>query len=153
MKQYPALNWLVPLVTVLAFIAAVGGLFSGGSGERIPFTTLHGLYDRAAGFSEREPWNLSPLFRKEKGDLDLVTPYNFVSTADIVGGNSGSPVIDREGELVGLVFDGNMESLALDYFYTDAKARAIAVDARGLRESVEEVYGAGGLVEELLGGR
>ncbi|HVR71933.1 MAG TPA: S46 family peptidase [Vicinamibacteria bacterium] len=118
-----------------------------------PFTTLHGLYGRAAGFSYREPWNLSPRFQAEKDELDLATPYNFVSTADIVGGNSGSPVIDREGELVGLVFDGNMESLALDYFYTDEKARAIAVDVRGLLESAEEVYGADGLVQELLRGR
>ena len=109
------------------------------------------LYDRAAGFSYAEPWSLSPLFRKEKDDLELTTPYNFVSDADIIGGNSGSPVIDRAGELVGLVFDGNMESLALDYFYTDETARAIAVDARGILEVVDDVYDADALLQELTG--
>jgi hypothetical protein len=116
-----------------------------------PFTTFAGLYDRAAGFSRRPPWNLSPRFEKEHGELELATPFNFVSTADIIGGNSGSPTIDRDGELVGLVFDGNIYSLALDYFYTDEKARAISVDARGILEAVDEVYGAEGLARELVG--
>jgi hypothetical protein len=121
-------------------------------GTRVPpFTTLHGLYDRAAGFSYAEPWSLSPLFLEEKDHLDLATPYNFVSDADIIGGNSGSPVIDRAGELVGLIFDGNMESLALDYFYTDETARAIAVDARGILEVVDDVYDADALLRELAG--
>jgi hypothetical protein len=114
-----------------------------------PFTTLHGLFDRAAGFSYREPWNLPERFAKRKDALDLATPYNFVSTADIIGGNSGSPVIDRQGELVGLVFDGNIESLALDYFYTDERARAVAVDARGLLEALRDVYEADAVAEEL----
>lgn len=114
-----------------------------------PFTTFHGLYDRAAAFSYRPPWNLSPRFEKEKGELELTTPYNFVSTADIIGGNSGSPVINRDAELVGLIFDGNIESLALDYFYTDEKARAISVDARGLLEAAREVYDAEAVVEEV----
>jgi peptidase S46-like protein len=116
-----------------------------------PFTTFHGLYDRAAGFSAKEPWDLSPRFQQEKGELELTTPFNFVSTADIIGGNSGSPTIDRDGELVGLIFDGNIYSLALDYFYTDEKARAISVDARGILESARKVYGAEALVRELLG--
>jgi len=116
-----------------------------------PFTTFHGLYDRAAGFSYKEPWNLSPRFQQEKDELELTTPFNFVSTADIIGGNSGSPTIDRDGELVGLIFDGNIYSLALDYFYTDEKARAISVDARGILESARKVYGAEALVRELMG--
>jgi peptidase S46-like protein len=116
-----------------------------------PFTTFAGLYDRAAGFSGRPPWNLAPRFEKARGELELTTPFNFVSTADIIGGNSGSPTIDRDGELVGLVFDGNIYSLALDYFYTDERARAISVDARGILESVDEVYGAEDLVRELVG--
>jgi hypothetical protein len=116
-----------------------------------PFTTLHGLFDRAAGFSNKEPWKLAPSFQRQKGDLDLDTPYNFVSTADIIGGNSGSPVLNRAGELVGLIFDGNTDSLALDYFYTDERARAIAVDARGILEAAGEVYDADDLVRELLG--
>ena len=116
-----------------------------------PFTTFHGLYDRAAGFDNRPPWNLSPRFEKEKDELRLATPFNFVSTADIIGGNSGSPIINRDGELVGVIFDGNIESLALDYFYTDEKARAISVDARGILEAVREVYDADGLAAELTG--
>jgi hypothetical protein len=114
-----------------------------------PFTTFHGLYDRAAGFSYRPPWNLPARFEKEKNELELTTPYNFVSTADIIGGNSGSPVINRDAELVGLIFDGNIESLALDYFYTEEKARAISVDARGLLEAASEVYDAEAVVEEV----
>ena len=117
-----------------------------------PFTTLHGLYDRAAGFFEqgsRGTWRRAS--RRSVTDLDLETPYNFVSTADIIGGNSGSPVINREGELVGLIFDGNSDSLALDYFYTDERARAIAVDARGILEAAGDVYEASNLVQELAG--
>jgi peptidase S46-like protein len=121
-------------------------------GKAVPaFTTLYGLFDRAAGFANKEPWNLPARFEKDKEELRLDTPYNFVSTADIIGGNSGSPVINREGELVGLIFDGNIESLALDYFYTDEVARAIAVDARALREAAGEVYEAGSLLRELGG--
>jgi hypothetical protein len=116
-----------------------------------PFTTFHGLFDRAAGFANREPWTLPERFEERQGELRLATPYNFVSTADIIGGNSGSPVVDRQGELVGLIFDGNLESLALDYFYTDEVARAIAVDARALRAAADEVYQASSLVEELSG--
>jgi hypothetical protein len=116
-----------------------------------PFTTFHGLYDRAAGFSSKEPWDLSPRFQQEKDRLELTTPFNFVSTADIIGGNSGSPTINRDGELVGLIFDGNIYSLALDYFYTDEKARAISVDARGILESARKVYGAEALLRELVG--
>jgi hypothetical protein len=114
-----------------------------------PFTTFHGLYERAAAFNDEPPWNLAPPWRDRKSALALATPFNFVSTADIVGGNSGSPTIDREGRFVGLVFDGNIESLALDYFYTDERARAISVDARGILEAVSKVYGAETLAREL----
>jgi hypothetical protein len=115
-----------------------------------PFTTFHGLYDRSAGFANRAPWDLAPRFSAHRGDVDLDTPYNFVSTADIIGGNSGSPVINRDAELVGLIFDGNIHSLALDYFYTEEKARAIAVDARAILEAADDVYDADALIEELL---
>jgi hypothetical protein len=116
-----------------------------------PFTTLYGLFDRSAGFSNRPPWDLPPRWAAARAELDLATPYNFVSTADIIGGNSGSPVINRDGELVGLIFDGNIHSLALDYFYAGEKARAIAVDARAMIEVADEVYDADALVEELTG--
>jgi hypothetical protein len=114
-------------------------------------TTLHGLYDRSGSFRNQPPWNLTPRWVEHKRDLDLDTPLNFVSTADIIGGNSGSPVIDRAGEFVGIIFDGNIESLALDYYYTDEKARAVAVDARGILEALRKVYDAGGLAQELAG--
>ena len=117
-----------------------------------PFTTFHGLYDRAAGFGHQAPWDLAPRFAERKAALALETPFNFAFSGDIIGGNSGSPVVDKTGELVGLVFDGNIESLAYDYYYTDDKARAVAVDGRGIREALERVYGATRLVDEITAG-
>ena len=114
-------------------------------------TTFHGLYDRSASFRNQPPWNLMPRWVQHQSDLDLGTPFNFVSTADIIGGNSGSPVINRAGEFVGIIFDGNIESLALDYYYTEEQARAVAVDARGILEALRKVYEAGGLAQELAG--
>jgi peptidase S46-like protein len=116
-----------------------------------PFTTFHGLYDRSASFSNRPPWNLMPPWVEHEKDLDLSTPLNFVSTADIIGGNSGSPVIDRDGAFVGIIFDGNIESLALDYYFTEEQARAVAVDARGILEALRKVYDAAALAQELAG--
>ena len=114
-------------------------------------TTFHGLYDRSASFRNQPPWNLTPRWVEHKKDLDLDTPLDFVSTADIIGGNSGSPVINRAGEFVGIIFDGNIESLALDYYYTEEQARAVAVDSRGILEALRKVYGATGLAQELTG--
>jgi hypothetical protein len=114
-----------------------------------PFTTFHGLYDRAAAWGGKPPWNLPQRWVERKHALDLATPLNLVSTADIIGGNSGSPTLDRKGEFVGIIFDGNIQSLALDYFYTEDQARAVSVDARGILEALGKVYDAHGLVEEL----
>ena len=112
-------------------------------------TTFHGLYDRSAAFRNRPPWNLMPRWVEHKKDLELETPLDFVCTADIIGGNSGSPVINKDGEFVGIIFDGNIESLGLDYYYTDEVARAVSVDARAIVEALRTVYGTTALVDEL----
>ena len=88
---------------------------------------------------------------KDEGRLQLDTPLNFVSTADIIGGNSGSPVVNRDNEVVGLIFDGNIQSLVLDFVYDDRLARAISVDSRAIVEALRTIYHAEGLVKELTG--
>lgn len=118
-----------------------------------PFTTFYGLYDRAASFSNKPPFNLTPKQAANRDKLDLATPLDFVSTGDIIGGNSGSPVVNREGELVGLIFDGNIESLAGDFVYEGAKNRAVAVHSAGMIEGLRKLYGADALAGELEGKR
>jgi hypothetical protein len=116
-----------------------------------PFTTFYGLYDRAASFSNHAPWNLTPKEAAARDKLDLATPLDFVCTADIIGGNSGSPVVNRDGELVGLIFDGDIESLAGDFVYDGTKNRAVAVHSAGMIEGLRKIYGAGALADELEG--
>jgi hypothetical protein len=132
------------------------GLVAGyeADGAKIPFqTTFAGLYQRAAEHHEKPPFDLPPRWLARKGRLNLNTPLNFVSTADIIGGNSGSPVVNRAGEFVGIIFDGNLPSLVLDFLYTDRQARALAVNSQGIVEALRKVYGAKGLAEELIHGR
>jgi hypothetical protein len=135
----------------LAF-GAVKGYEEGG--KHVPsHTRLAGLYERAAEQQYRPPFDLPKPWLERKRRLDLNTPFNFVSTADIIGGNSGSPTIDRKGELVGIIFDGNIQSLVLDFIYTDEQARALSVDSRGIIESLRKVYDAKQLVNELTKGK
>ena len=123
-------------------------------GKTIPHQTVFGgLYDRAAAQENRPPFDLPAAWQKRKGSVDLGTPFNFVSDADIIGGNSGSPVINRAGEVVGLIFDGNIQSLVLDFAYTDEVARAVSVHSKGITEAIGKVYRAPWLVSELKTGR
>lgn len=116
-----------------------------------PMTTLYGLYDRYHGFRGNPNFDLPPRYLEGKDKLDLATPMNFVSTLDVVGGSSGSPVVNRAGELVGLVFDGNIESLVGAYVYDAGKNRTVAVDTRAMMEALRKLYDAAPLADELLG--
>lgn len=121
-------------------------------GHRVaPFTTIGGLYRRAQLHGYKYPFNPPQRWLERKDRINLDTPFNFVNTADIIGGNSGSPVINRNGEVVGIIFDGNIYSLVLDYAYTDELARAISVDSRAIIEALKNVYDADALVQELTG--
>ncbi|MEQ9400711.1 MAG: S46 family peptidase [Longimicrobiales bacterium] len=123
------------------------------NGTEAPWhTTFYGMYDRHHSFSGRDEWALPARWRTPPSGLDLATPMNFVSTVDIIGGNSGSPVLDRELEVVGVVFDGNMESLPGDYIYLPESNRSVTVDIRAILAALEHAYGATRLVEELRSG-
>jgi hypothetical protein len=123
-------------------------------GRKIPHqTTFAGLYERAATHKYRPPFDLPPRWLARKNKLNLSTPFNFVCTADIVGGNSGSPVVNRQGEFVGIIFDGNIQSLVLDIVYTEEQARALAVHSSAIIEALIKMYDARPLSEELLGKR
>ncbi len=119
-----------------------------------PFTTLAGLYDRAWGMGPTfmdGAWKLSPRWVEAWKQLDLTTPYNFAYSADTIGGNSGSPVVNPKGEVVGLNFDGNQEKLGNRYLYDPRTMRAVAVDTRALLHVLDKVFGAPHLVKELQG--
>jgi hypothetical protein len=122
------------------------------NGQSIPFqTTFAGLYERAAQHHYQPPFDLPQRWLDRKDRLDLSTPLNFVSTADIIGGNSGSPNVNRQGQFVGIIFDGNIQSLVLDFAYTDVQARAVSVNSQAIIEALRQVYDAGPLADELLG--
>ena len=116
-----------------------------------PKTTFYGLFDRAASFNYKPPFDIPARLNDRRSDLDLSTPINFVNTCDISGGNSGSPVVNRNGELVGLIFDGNIESLVGTYVYDEATNRAVAVHPAAILMALRKVYGAAALAGELQG--
>ncbi len=116
-----------------------------------PKTTFYGLYDRAYSFGLKPPFNLPERYLERKTKLDLTVPVDFVSTCDIIGGNSGSPVINKKAELVGLIFDGNIESLVGDYVYNEENNRAVAVHSGAIIQVLRTLYDAGSLADELIG--
>ncbi|MBK8179476.1 MAG: S46 family peptidase [Planctomycetes bacterium] len=120
------------------------------NGARVPATTrIGGIFERSAERKNVPPFELPEKWVKAKSALDASTPFNFVSTCDIIGGNSGSPVVDRAGDVVGLIFDGNIQSLIGGIAYTEEQARAVSVDSRAMIETLRKVYGAGKLADEL----
>ena len=118
-----------------------------------PYTTYYGLYDHYYSYGPDTPWDLPPRWLAPPGGFALETPLNFVSTNDAVGGNSGSPVVDADLRLAGLLFDGNIESLSGDFIYLTDRARSISVDARGVLEALDDMYDADRLVLETTEGR
>ena len=122
------------------------------NGKAIPFATnIGGAFEHAAEHNNQPPYSLPESWMKLKANLDLKTPLNFVSTPDIIGGNSGSPSVNRKGEVVGIIFDGNIESLPWNFAFSDVQGRAVSVDSRGIQEALRKIYGANALADELLG--
>ena len=142
-KLYPDATF-----TLRLSYGAVEGYMENGK-KVAPFTTLGGLYARSEAFKKQFPWVLPQRWWDKKNEVNLNTPFNFVSTNDIIGGNSGSPTINQNGELVGLIFDGNIQSLVGDFMYDSSVNRAISVDSRGMLEVMKKVFGARELVAEL----
>ncbi len=114
-----------------------------------PWTTVAGAFEHESNHGAKEPWKLPARWHARKQKVDPATPMNFVCTADIIGGNSGSPVINRDAELVGVIFDGNIQSLTSRYYYSDTTARAVSVHSSIILESLRRIYAADRIVEEL----
>ncbi|MEQ1764569.1 MAG: S46 family peptidase, partial [Pyrinomonadaceae bacterium] len=119
----------------------------------VPFqTTFYGLYDRALSFAESDPYWMPPSIKNARTRVELTTPLNFVYTADTIGGSSGSPIINRNGEVVGLNFDSNIQKLSNRYWYIEEEegSRAVAVHSAGILEALKNIYNANELVSELV---
>jgi hypothetical protein len=125
-----------------------------------PYTAFYGLYERYAANADRfrppesSPWDLPARWRTPPAGLELSTPLNFASTSDIIGGNSGSAIVNRELQVVGLAFDGNLESLPGSYIYLPERGhRTVAVDVRGILHALDVVYDMDRIVSELTSGQ
>lgn len=118
-----------------------------------PYTTFFGLYDKYYGHGKTFPWNLPDRWSAPPAGLDLSTPFNFVSTNDIIGGNSGSPVINKKAEIVGLAFDGNIQGLPGNFIFRTEDNRTVSVHSTGMVEAIDKVYKLGRLSEELKTGK
>lgn len=121
--------------------------------EAPAFTTFYGMYDRYYSFGKKYPWSLPDRWVNPPAEFDLETPFNFITTNDIVGGNSGSPIINRSAEIVGLAFDGNIESLPGNFIYSDEKNRCVGVHSSGMLEAIRDMYKANRLSDELINGK
>jgi len=119
-----------------------------GGHQIVPFTQFAGAFDRATGSA---PFALPPSWLENKHKIDLTTILNLSTTNDIIGGNSGSPMLNRSGELVGLIFDGNIHSLGGAYSYEPMLNRSVAVASVGILEALDKIYDAKALVSELRG--
>jgi hypothetical protein len=143
-KLYPDATF-----TLRLSYGAVKGYMENGKTVQ-PFTSIGGLYNRAANFNYKFPYVLPPRWMEKKGAVDLNTPFNFVSTNDITGGNSGSPTINKERELVGLIFDGNIQSIVGTFDFDESVNRSISVDSRAMLEVLRKIFNANEVADELM---